>query len=148
VGVTATITIEADDQEHLGEILSAIGRALKGTTDEKESPMVPEAERLLPSDQVSEWYRVNGRRFVARLTENAAMALWFIAGYADENVPVAAVASAVGKHGTALAGTLASIGAATRALDAPAPPFERDPKRRRYRMSPGLREVFAELIDP
>lgn len=144
MSVTATITIEAEDQEHLGAILSAIGAAL-GQRPGRDDARVPDVRRL-PADELTSWYRLNGARFVAKLQPNARKALRLIATFPDETVPVAVVASGIGKQGTALAGSLASIGAATRALEAPGPPFERDAKRKQYRMSPSLRAVFSDLL--
>jgi hypothetical protein len=145
MGVTATITIEAEDREQLGEIFSAIGSVLSGLRSPSPSPSL--APSVAP-DPTVEWYRVHGEEFLGRLTVNAHSALQLIAMSNADGVPFSTVSDAIGKRGTALAGTLASIGVATKSMDAPEPPFERDVKRKIYRMSPALREVFAGLLSP
>jgi hypothetical protein len=141
--VTATITIEAEDREQLGEIFSAIGSVLSGARSR--AVLLPPSGRT-PDDPVVEWYRTHGRDFLARLTDNARSALGIIVSSDDDHVPFATVSDAIGKRGTALAGTLASVGVATKSMSAPEPPFERDAKRKTYRMNAALREVFRELM--
>jgi hypothetical protein len=143
VSVTTTITIEAEDRHQLGEILSAIGGVLANVTSPSVSFSMGEPET---SDPLTSWYAAHGREFLARLTDNARRALAVIVSSSSDFVPFGEVSAAIDKRGTALAGTLASIGIATKSLNAPGAPFERDTKRKTYWMSEPLRAVFSELL--
>jgi hypothetical protein len=142
MSVTTTIKIEAENRQQLGEILSAIGRVLSGVESPTASISVTEDEDL---DAVAQWYETHGTEFLARLTPNARRALEIIIESESEYVSFADVSASIDKRGTALAGTLASIGVATKSLNAPGPPFERDAKRKVYRMTPSVRRVLRTL---
>jgi hypothetical protein len=144
MSVTTTITIEAEDRQQLGEILSAIGGVLANVTSPSISFSMSQPEAV---DPLASWYAAHGSEFLARLTDNARRALAVIVSSSNDYVPFGEVSAAIDKRGTALAGTLASIGIATKSLNAPGAPFVRDTKRKIYRMSEPLRTIFRELLD-
>jgi hypothetical protein len=143
MSVTTTIKIEAESRQQLGEILSAIGEVLSRLDSPSASISVTHGDDL---DALAQWYEDRGTEFLARLTPNARRALEMIVDSDTEYVSFGDVSASIDKRGTALAGTLASIGVATKSLNAPAPPFERDSKRKVYRMSPSVRAVLRVLM--
>jgi hypothetical protein len=155
---SATFTISADTPEELARLLRRIADALDeagaGVADPAE-PFESWVSRSRPqpgwhwsSPLVSpvglDWYRHRASDFIDRLTPDAAHAVSFIARHAPR-VPVDRLGRELDKTpGPQLAGTLASIGYAWKALGAPEPPFRR--VRANYEMDPDLAEVFQALL--
>ncbi len=155
---SATFTIGADTPQELARLLRRIADALDGGEADggaSRDPVSPgrnqddpggssERDWTSPSWKVDRsvisWYRHGAPSFLARLTPEAFRAVSFVAAHAPR-VPVADLAREIEKKpGPQLAGTLASIGYAWKALGAPQAPFRR--VRTHYEMDPDLAAVL------
>jgi hypothetical protein len=139
-GVSASFTITAESPAHLGQMIRAIGEALEHV--EADGPVSAAAATPMAS---GDWYRENGAAFYGRLRDNARLALRTIIAEGP-TVPFAKVNEATGLHGSPLAGSLASVGAAVTALRAPAAPFTADHKRKVYRVEPAVLEALRGVL--
>lgn len=137
--VSATFTITADSPGSLGRMIAAIGRALES--------MDAGAAPAAPTDAASPeaWYRTHGREFYDRLQPTAQLALRTVVAEGP-TVPMQMVINATGRDGSRLAGSLASVGAAVRRMNAPAPPFVADHKRKVYTADAGVLEALRDVI--
>jgi hypothetical protein len=145
--VSATVTFSADDPIELGRIFSAIGDALQQATfraQDSTGPVAPVPAR--ESMTVGDWYRSHGAEFAGRLRPNARNALQAIVAEGP-SVPFDRVREIVGLAGPALAGSLASVGAAVSALKAPAPPFRADHKRQVYLIEPDIQDALRTHLE-
>ncbi len=148
--VSATVTFNADDPADLGTMLIAFGetlRAVGGGAPEGSADtdaVLPSLTGTLPASAAL-WYRLHGREFIGRLRENARKALAVIVREGP-TVPFERVRQELDMKGSALAGSLASIGAAVKSLGAPAPPFRPDHKRQFYTIDPDVQEALREVI--
>ena len=140
--ISASFTLTARDAGELGRMVQAIGRALEGISD---SAFVAD-DAVTATLPPPEWYRLHGERFVADLQPAARNALRTIVDRGPV-VPVAEVGDAVGRHGSRLAGTLASIGSAVRRMQAPAPPFSADHKRGQYVIDVDVQAALRPHLD-
>lgn len=147
--VTATVTFSAEDSTELGLILAAVGAALQavgrdaatagvGIPIALDSPAAP--------GSAADWYAANGAKFAARLKPNARQALLLIVSEGPI-VPFDQIRQALGMHGPKLAGTLASVGAAVRALGAPEAPFRADHKRQVYTIEPAVQSALRPHLE-
>ncbi len=142
-----SFTIEADDEPQLGRIMAAFGLALQakgGEPLEAAEPLLAAPADTSASINSGDWYRTNGRTFLAGLSPSSWEALAVIVREAPD-VPMARLREATGRHGTALAGTLGSIGAACKRLAAPRP-FTADHKRGFYHIDPAVAEALLPLL--
>jgi hypothetical protein len=147
--VTATVSFTADDSAELGRIFSAIGEALRALETDKGSTSVfagasPQVDAQ-PAASPTDWYRDHGPQFVERLRPNALRALRIVVKDGP-TVPFQRVRDELDLKGPALAGTLASVGAAVSALGAPEPPFRADHKRQVYTIDPGVQSALRDAV--
>jgi hypothetical protein len=148
--VTATVSFTADDSAELGRIFSAIGEALGALEAEKvvtpvpagTSPQADARSAVDPGD----WYLEHGPQFVARLRPNALRALRIVVEEGP-TVPFQRVRDELDLKGPALAGTLASVGAAVSALGAPEAPFRADHKRQVYTIDPSVQSALRDSVN-
>jgi hypothetical protein len=120
-------------------MFQAIGRALEAL--ESSDRASPTSGARPAAADTAVWYRDNGARFVNELRDTAKGALRVIVTRGPL-VPMDDVAEAVDVRGSKLAGSLASVGAAVRRLNAPAPPYTADHKRRQYEIAPEVQDAL------
>ena len=141
-----SISLEADDAAELGRVLQAIGAALASPGQPpSEMAVSTEADVPVPAPTAAEWYAASGSAFLARLQPAARRALEVIVENGPQ-VDFSLVQDALDRRGPALAGSLASIGAAWKALHAPEPPFRADHHHHRYVMDSAVRDALAAVL--
>lgn len=138
--MSVTFIISAANAVELGRVFTAIGAALAQVD-------VPSAVGSAPSDLGVDWYRARGTEFCERLQPTALAALRYIVQNGP-TVPAEELRQITGKRGSALAGSLKSIGAAVSALGAPRAPFEVDHKRKVYRIDPEIQDALLTALSP
>jgi hypothetical protein len=141
--ITATLTITAEDAAELGRLFAAIGAAIgEAVSETAPRPAEPDSSHK----NSGAWTPEVAGLVLRSVQPKAHQALAFVALHGPV-VPMDDLASELGRKGSKLAGSLASIGAAVRRLKAPGPPFVADYQRRTYTMSDVALEAFRVALE-